>query len=544
MFNQRVLNLGKYNADQAHSDIRKCLFFNQIFHSNMNELFQRDVCEDITPDYLNNVKVSIGYLDNVVNHLSNETTRDKFSFCLDTEDSFERRLISETRLGNQISSHYLQLSTLNSFSFLEDRLYYLTPAGQTVLVSSVDPKSPIYSEPFSYDYDGYTKYWKTDESIRSYLENIFGPTLTAKFTGDLVKIAKLGQPDLKPPKLDLESEYDNFTLDQIFKQDFMIEYPLVNFDVYLRFLYLASIQPSVEAISVCLYRIGDNPILFYLLRDAVKRGKRVTVNVETEATGETINQFWVTEMKRAGIDVLTYATGHQKVHCKVTLVEFRDGRMISQIGTGNYHWQTTSAYTDLSYLTADELTCDSVRKLFNVLRHRKKIKDVNFGDHFLVTGSNARERLTKLIREQADKHEGGYIAIKCNSLTDKILINELQSAATGGCRIELIVRGVCAWNPERLLNKNVRVRSFVWDKLEHSRVYCFGVKNPDFYLGSLDLVDRKLDRRVETLVQIRHPSSLTIMCEYLNRYILNTENSWIMVNNATDVWYVPEKGDE
>jgi polyphosphate kinase len=277
-----------------------------------------------------------------------------------------------------------------------------------------------------------------------------------------------------------------------------------------------------------LYRIGKDPAIFYILREAVRRGIKVCVNIELHASGESINRMWLEELEEAGIKVTTYASGELKVHCKLTLVKFNNGRSIAQIGTGNYHTKTTVQYTDLSLITGNENICHQVEKVFDLLDDEK---DCVFNKNLLVTRYNARQELIKLIDHEADKGNKGYICIKCNALDDGLIKLHLDQAAKCGCNIDLIIRGVCTWIPDQL-GDNVNIKSIVWDKLEHSRVYCFGRKNPAIYIGSLDLVTKKIDERIETLVLVTDPEVEMKMAEYLNRYITNTEGSWKLLSNG------------
>jgi polyphosphate kinase len=89
----------------------------------------------------------------------------------------------------------------------------------------------------------------------------------------------------------------------------------------------------------------------------------------------------------------------------------------------------------------------------------------------------------------------------------------------------LIIRGACTWIPDK---PNVSIKSIIWAKLEHSRVYCFGKTDPNIYIGSLDLVTHKLDCRIETLAKVSNIKTMVTMCEYINRYVTNKEGSWKM----------------
>ena len=88
---------------------------------------------------------------------------------------------------------------------------------------------------------------------------------------------------------------------------------------------------------------------------------------------------------------------------------------------------------------------------------------------------------------------------------DPEIIDELYAASQKGCRIDLIVRGICGLRAGVTgLSENIRVRSIVGKYLEHSRIYRFG--DPDlgavYYLGSADLMPRNLNGRVEALTPV------------------------------------------
>ena len=101
----------------------------------------------------------------------------------------------------------------------------------------------------------------------------------------------------------------------------------------------------------------------------------------------------------------------------------------------------------------------------------------------------------------------GYIGVKINSLTDKVIIEKIIEASKAGVKVELIVRGICCLKPGvQGETENVTVVSIVGRFLEHSRIYRFGTgEREKIYIASADFMTRNTIRRVEVATPIHDP---------------------------------------
>jgi polyphosphate kinase len=99
------------------------------------------------------------------------------------------------------------------------------------------------------------------------------------------------------------------------------------------------------------------------------------------------------------------------------------------------------------------------------------------------------------------------LIFKNNAVTDTGMIRALYAASQAGVPIDLITRGVCCLRPGVPgVSATINVRSVVGRFLEHSRIYYFeNGGEPEAFIGSADLMERNLDRRVEVLCPVRDP---------------------------------------
>jgi polyphosphate kinase len=148
-----------------------------------------------------------------------------------------------------------------------------------------------------------------------------------------------------------------------------------------------------------------------------------------------------------------------------------------------------------------------------------------------------RHRILEYIEQEAMAGESGRIIIKVNGLTDPEVIDALYRASAVGVPIDLVVRGVCCLRPGVPgLSETIRVRSIVGRFLEHSRIYRFGGTDDrplTLMLGSSDLMERNLDRRIEALFPVTELELQARVLEVLDLNLADDTNSWALGANGT-----------
>ncbi|MBI2725331.1 MAG: polyphosphate kinase 1 [Polaromonas sp.] len=323
--------------------------------------------------------------------------------------------------------------------------------------------------------------------------------------------------------------------------DVSIHQPFESFDGVLTFLREAVNDPQVLAIKQTIYRTGTDSELMVLLREAVRRGKEVTVVVELKARfDEEANINWAEMLESIGAQVV-YGVVGLKTHAKMLLVTRREGRNLVRYGhlsTGNYNPKTARLYTDVSYLTASpELTAD-IDNVFVHLASQSRLPKLH---HVLLAPFQLQKKLVEKIdgaAEAAGQGKDARIVIKMNALTDEDLMLALVRAGQRGVKIDLIVRGACML-PARVpgVTDNIRVRSIIGRFLEHSRVFyfrCDGVE--ELYLSSADWMNRNMLRRVELAWPVTDPAiRQRIIDECLVAYLHDGRDAWDLQPDGTYV---------
>lgn len=330
--------------------------------------------------------------------------------------------------------------------------------------------------------------------------------------------------------------------------EILLHHPYQTFtSTVTRFVELAARDPKVLAIKQTLYRTsGDSPIMMALI-EAAKSGKQVLAVIELRARfDEQANVRWAKKLEDAGAHVV-YGVLGLKTHAKSSLVVRKEDNgltVYSHIGTGNYNPKTARIYDDLGIMSADQVLGQDLLKLFN---HLSGVHSESQYARLLVAPHGIRSSLVEKINQERRNHLEGLparIRWKVNSLVDNQMIDTLVDAARDGVPIEIIVRGACSLRLSRVARyNNVKIRSILGRFLEHSRIYSFhNSGSPEFYIGSADIMERNLDRRVEALVRIDEESHKRSLTEILDLSTSDQFRMWEMVED--DTWRYKKIGLE
>ena len=354
--------------------------------------------------------------------------------------------------------------------------------------------------------------------------------------------------------------------------DIFVHHPYESFTMSTEaFIQQAANDPSVLAIKQTLYRTsGDSPVVTALIR-AAEKGKQVAALVELKARGdEAANIGWARALEQVGVHVV-YGLIGLKTHAKTALVvrEERQGiHRYCHIGTGNYNSSTARLYEDVGILTASPALGEDLTDLFNFLTGYSRQAAYR---QLIVAPLALRSKIVELIERESSYGTNGRIVWKLNNLVDRKVIDALYSASQSGTQVDLIVRAMCSLRPGVPgLSDNIRVRSLAGRYLEHSRIFYFsagassafgngGLGAPSrqrhdgevgdlaatrsgwpglpeggcYLMGSADMMERNLDRRVEALVDISSNDVKARLREILEVVLADDELAWDLLPDGT-----------
>ena len=323
---------------------------------------------------------------------------------------------------------------------------------------------------------------------------------------DYMSFPSLGRTDLTYapihplPVKGLTSEES--LLKKIAEKDYLQFTPYHTFSNIIWFLREAALDPKVKSVKITIYRLAKNSQVVNSLINAVKNGKKVTVQIELQARfDEESNIRYAEQLKAEGVKLIFGVRG-LKVHSKICVIEREEGKGIKRYGfisTGNFNESTAKVYTDYTLFTANQDILKEVNKVFNFFETNYNIQKYK---HLIVSPHYTKKILKQLIEEEIKNAKAGkeaYIKLKMNNITSYKMIDKLYEASRAGVKIQMIVRGICCLVPGiEGMSENIEVISIVDKFLEHPRLFIFGNNgNAKVYISSADWMTRNISFRVE-----------------------------------------------
>ena len=364
---------------------------------------------------------------------------------------------------------------------------------------------------------------------------------------DYMSFPSLGRTDLTYapihplPVKGLTSEES--LLKKIAEKDYLQFTPYHTFSNIIWFLREAALDPKVKSVKITIYRLAKNSQVVNSLINAVKNGKKVTVQIELQARfDEESNIRYAEQLKAEGVKLIFGVRG-LKVHSKICVIEREEGKGIKRYGfisTGNFNESTAKVYTDYTLFTANQDILKEVNKVFNFFETNYNIQKYK---HLIVSPHYTKKILKQLIEEEIKNAKAGkeaYIKLKMNNITSYKMIDKLYEASRAGVKIQMIVRGICCLVPGiEGMSENIEVISIVDKFLEHPRLFIFGNNgNPKVYISSADWMTRNISFRVEV--------GCPIYDETIKQELIDTfEISWAdnvkarVIDQAQDNHYRP-----
>lgn len=313
------------------------------------------------------------------------------------------------------------------------------------------------------------------------------------------------------------------------QRDILVYTPYMSYKNVLEYMNTIAESKDIQYIFQTVYRLNDeDSAIVKILSKAARMGKKVYVIIEERARGnEYSNYKYARKLIQAGCHVIANNSS-KKIHSKLFCAVGDNHKQYAILSTGNFNEKTTTMYTDMHYLTSNEVIVRSLIHLVNTIvePHYKMrfYEESTFNDHLFVSPYNTKSQLIHCIHEQAARGKAGKIFIKCNNLDDRDIVEAIMNAADAGCEIRILVRTICTIVADDY--PNIIIKTKIGQFLEHDRVYIFG-DNQEVYIGSADLMTRNLDNRIETLLHIKDQS-------IANQVIKIFQMNWYDVDHLID----------
>ena len=319
------------------------------------------------------------------------------------------------------------------------------------------------------------------------------------------------------------------------RHDLLMSFPFQSMLSFVDLIYEAADDPDVRSIKITLYRMSASSKIAAALAYAADQGKDVLCLLELRARFDEQNNIDYSEMlEDAGCRII-YGLPDYKVHsklCVITRERFGKVSRITQVGTGNYNEVTGEQYTDLFLITVREKVGLDAEAVFDALSRGEIPPETR---DLWIAPLSFENRVLDLLERERKKGYAGHVAIKVNALNNREIMEKLIECSQAGVHVELFIRGICSLRPGLPgLTDNIRVSSVIGRWLEHSRIYSFGDgMDQRIFIGSGDLLNRNLERRVEAFIEAVTPDTRFQLNEILNALRNDREKAWQMQSDGT-----------
>ena len=321
------------------------------------------------------------------------------------------------------------------------------------------------------------------------------------------------------------------------RHDLLMSFPFQSMLSFVDLIYEAADDPDVRSIKITLYRMSASSKIAAALAYAADQGKDVLCLLELRARFDEQNNIDYSEMlEDAGCRII-YGLPDYKVHsklCVITRERFGKVSRITQVGTGNYNEVTGEQYTDLFLITIREKVGLDAEAVFDALAKGEIPPETR---DLWIAPLSFENRVLDLLERERRKGYAGRVAIKVNALNNREIMEKLIDCSQAGVQVELFIRGICSLRPGIPgLTDNIKVSSVIGRWLEHSRIYSFGEgMEQRIFIGSGDLLNRNLERRVEAFIEAVTPDTRFQLNEILSALRNDREKAWQMQSDGTYV---------
>lgn len=346
--------------------------------------------------------------------------------------------------------------------------------------------------------------------------------------------------------------YNNSELCEFTTKDIrrLVDLPEVRYLVQKRFDNSGHFWVSEAFMTV--YRVDEMPImpndsmkgeaLAFILMMAALLKQRLHIYVECRARGDEDNNLRLVSMLRHFDADVRLVPSHKKfigckVHAKVWSFKVENAGTFDRLNlfsTGNFSTEAMRHFSDCYYIEkTSDLGNIAVNNFFRALFDGTEPMpyDARWSLYWVPREIRRKilDEIAWVTQNHRDCYGEGRIVVKVNHLLDGAICKALIEAADAGVEVVVVARTTCAI--PTYCSENLTLKSFCGKVLEHDRLFIFSLWNriddmkdeTHAYIGSADMMQRNLDRRIEFLKRVDSVES-QILIDLLDEFIDEAES--------------------